>query len=101
MTTAALSLNETDQRRINHAIQQLQQGRNNAHGSFTLSVSPATSVSVSAPNCAAGCHVSVTPTSANAADVTGLYVTATNGSFTVTHDATVNADCTFTFGIVG
>lgn len=104
MTTQALSQDEKDQRRINFAIRQLQQGRNNAHGTFTLTAND-TSTTVTAINCAAGSHVSITPTSATAAaavgSATGVYVTPGNGSFVVTHNNTADLDRTFTYGIVG
>ncbi len=105
MTTQALSLVENRQRTINHAIRELQRGRSNAHGTFTLNGNNSdTELVVSAPNCATGSHVSITPKSANAAAQWAggdMYIVTGNQQFTVTHGTTSNSDETFTYGIVG
>lgn len=100
MPIQAISITEPDARRRNHAIRQLMEGRSNAHGSFTLDTTPATSTVVPAPTCGAGSHVSITPTNAAAAALSNVYVTAANGQFTVSHDATASS-CTFSFGFIG
>ncbi len=105
MTTRGLALTEKSTRVVNHAIRELQRGRNNAHGSFTLNGNSSdTEITVTALNCSANSHVSVAPTTANAAGqfTSGdMYWVAGNGSFIVTHGATSNNDETFTYGIVG
>lgn len=104
MTTTPIGRNERQPERIADAIIKLQQGRSNAHGSFTLAVSPATSTVVTAPNCAQDSHVSITPTTANAANLqrtSDLYVTAQNGQFTVTHAADANVDNSYSYAIQG
>ena len=48
--------------------------------------------------------VLITPTTANAANIqrmSDLFVTAGTKQFTVTHGATANSDCTFTYAIQG
>lgn len=103
MSTVALRGTETRLQRIVQAIRDLQQGRSNAHGAFTLTGDgAATSLVVTAQTCAAGSHVNVTPTTANAAALmTGLYTIAADASFTVRHAATNDGDCTFTWSING
>ena len=102
MTTVAIRGKETNPQRIIQAIRDLQQGRSNAHGTFTLTGDgSATSLQVSAPTCAAGSQVNITATTANAAAISGVYVVAANGSFTVHHATTNNSDCTFTWSING
>ena len=105
MTTKALALTEENQRVINSAIQALQRGRNNAHGSFTLNGNGSdTELTVIARNCSVNSHVSLSPTTANAATQLfsgDMYWIAGNGEFTVTHGATPNNDETFTYAIVG
>lgn len=104
MTTPALSLAEQSLQRITQAIIALQQGRSNAHGSFTLATSPATSTVVTAPNCSEDSTVLITATTANAANIqrtSDLFVTAGTKQFTVTHGATANSDCTFSYAIQG
>lgn len=104
MTATPLRREERDPNRINEAIQQLQQGRSNAHGSFSLtSDNVATSTVVTAITCADASHVNLTPTNANAANMirtADVYVVAGNKSFTVYHAAT-NLSCTFTYSING
>jgi hypothetical protein len=108
MTIRPIRREERDPRRINEAIEQLMQGRSNAHGSFTLTNDGvATTTVVNAPTCSSNSHVNVTPTTANAYHVMGWeadnswYIVAGNGSFTVHHAATALANCTFTFSING
>jgi|GEM_PF-2734588 len=103
MTTNALRGGETNQQRINDAIRDLQQGRSNAHGSFTLTGNgAATNLVVTAETCAAGSQINVTPKTANAAALmTGLYIVAANKLFTVNHATTSNSDCIFTWSMNG
>lgn len=104
MTTRPLRRNETDPRRICEAVEQLQQGRSNAHGSFVLdSGGVATTTTVSAPTCSSNSHVNITPTNADAANAirtTDLYVTPGDGSFVVTHAASALTR-NFTYSING
>jgi hypothetical protein len=104
MTIRPIRREERDPRRINEAIEQLMQGRSNAHGSFALTDDGvATSTVVTAPTCASASDVNITPTNANAANAirtTDLYVVAGNGSFTVHHAASALSR-TFTYSING
>jgi hypothetical protein len=98
------SREETNPKRIIEAIEQLAQGRSNAHGTFTLTADGvATSTVVTAPTCGSASHVNITPTNANAANAirtTDLYVVAANGSFTVHHAASALSR-TFSYSVNG
>jgi hypothetical protein len=104
MTTRPIRRDEPDLKRICEAIEQLQQGRSNAHGTLTLTDDGvATTTTVSAPTCSEFSHVNITPTNANAANAiqtTDVYVTPGNGSFVVTHAASALSR-TFTYSING
>lgn len=101
MPTRPLRREERDLNRVNEAVAQLQQGRSNAHGSFTLEDDGIeTETVVTAPTCADGSHVNITPTSADAAALGVLLVVAGNGFFTVTHPTTTDT-CTYTYSING
>lgn len=97
-----VSTNETDPTKINRAIQQLEQGRLNAGGSFTLRTAN-TTTTVTAPNCGARSQVLLSARTANAAAALATtYVSAVgNGSFTVTHASNAQADRTFGFACLG
>jgi hypothetical protein len=104
MTTRPLRRDEIDLKRICEAVEQLQQGRSNAHGSFELNDDGvATSTVVTAITCSSASDVNITPTNANAANAirtTDLYVVAGNGSFTVQHAASALSR-TFTYSVNG
>ena len=104
MSTRPLRREEKDPRRICEAIEQLQQGRSNAHGTASLTDDgAATTTVVVAPTCSANSHVNLSPTNDNAANAirtTDLYWVAGNGSFTVHHAASALAR-TFTYSING
>lgn len=100
MTVRVPSLAERNLRVILDIIRQMQRGRSNANGTFTLATSPATSTSVTDDNCQANSHVSVTPKTANAR-ATAIYVVPAAGSFTAYHSATASTDCTYSYAIVG
>jgi hypothetical protein len=105
MTARPIRRDEKDLSEICKAIQQLQQGRSNAHGTFTLDDDGvATSTAVTSINCGENSHVSIAPTNAFAAAMlaaaAGIYVVAANGSFTVHHGTTTD-ECTFTYAING
>jgi hypothetical protein len=93
---------ETDQTKINRAIQQLEQGRLNAGGTFTLRTGN-TTTTVTAPNCGAKSQVLLSAKTANAAAALATsYVSAVgNGSFTVTHLSSAQSDRTFGFACLG
>ena len=97
-----VSTNETDQTKINRAIQQLEQGRLNVVGSCTLSANAA-ATTVKAANCGAGSQVMLTAKTANAAAALATtYVSAVaNGSFTLTHANNAQTDRTFGFACLG
>jgi 2-keto-3-deoxy-6-phosphogluconate aldolase len=97
-----VSTNETDQTKINRAIQQLEQGRLNVGATCTLTPS-ATSTVVKAQNCGAGSQVQLTPKTANAAAALATtYVSVVaNGSFTLTHASNAQTDRTFGFACLG
>ena len=104
MSARPLRRDERDQNQINEAIQQLQRGRINAHGTFTLDDdNVAVSTAVDAITCAENTDVNITPTNANAANMirtADVYVVAGAKSFTVYHDATA-LTCTFSYSING
>lgn len=91
--------------RLVQAIQDLFAGRNNAFGEVTLAVSPATTTTVTAPNCSESSAPLLTPMTANAAAeyASGdMYVSdVTFGEFTITHAASANADRTFRYFTAG
>lgn len=98
MSGINLSPGERDIGRLNQAIRQLMQGRDNASGVVTLTANAATTT-VTAPNCAAGSDVIMQAKSASAATEVGngtIYVSAVaNGSFTITHANSAVADRSF------
>jgi hypothetical protein len=98
----SISTNETDQTKINRAIQQLEQGRLNVAGVCTLAAG-ATTTTVKAPNCGAASQVFLTARSADAAAALATtYVSAVaNGSFTITHASNAQTDRTFGFACLG
>jgi hypothetical protein len=98
----SISTNETDQGKINRAIQQLEQGRLNVTGSCTLAAGAATTT-VKAANCAAGSQVLLTAKTANAAAALATtYVSAVaNGSFTLAHANNAQTDRIFGFAFLG
>jgi hypothetical protein len=97
-----VSTNETDQGKINRAIQQLEQGRLNVTGTCTLAAG-ATTTTVKAPNCGAGSQVLLTAKTANAAAALGaVYISAVaNGAFTITHPSNAQTDRTFGYACLG
>jgi hypothetical protein len=98
----SISTNETDQGKINRAIQQVEQGRLNVGGTCTLAPG-ATSTTVNAANCGAGSQVQLTPRTANAAAaLASTFISAVaNGSFTIAHADNAQADRTFGFACLG
>lgn len=104
MPTVPLRRVERDPNRINEAIRSLQEGRSNAHGTFSLTDDNATtSTVVDALTCSDESCVSITPTNANAANHqrnNDVYVVAGNKSFTVYHGATA-LSCTFAYSVQG
>jgi hypothetical protein len=91
--------------RIVQSIQDLFSGRNNAFGEFTLDVSPATTTTVTAPNCSANSSPLLVPMTANAASefASGnMYVSSISaGEFVITHASSANNDRTFRFFTAG
>lgn len=87
--------------RIVQSIRDLFAGRNNVFGEITLDVDPATTTTVTAPNCAPDSVPLLTPMTANAAAeyASGdMYVSdVTAGEFTITHSASANDDRTFRY----
>lgn len=101
MTARVVNRNEQDLTVFALAINELTQGRSNAHGTFTITASTTTTVVTNA-NCAAASHVGITATTANAAAALATtHITAANGSFTVTHANNAQVDRTFTYAIQG
>lgn len=103
MTISVPSINETNQKTINTAIQQLAQGRSNAVGTVTLAAT-GTTTTVTDTNCAVGSSPILTPTNGAAATEFGAglwFISAVaNGSFTIVHNAGV-AGRTFRYAILG
>lgn len=104
MTIRVLNADEQRLRIVSERIREMQRGRSNAHGTFTLTAND-TTTTVTTPNVTADSHVTITPKTATAAaavgSATGVYVTAADGSFTVTHPNTADTDKTFSYGIIG
>jgi hypothetical protein len=98
----SISTNETDQGKINRAIQQIEQGRLNVTGVCTLAAGT-TATTVKAANCGAGSQPFLTPRTANAAAAlaTTFISTVANGSFTITHANNAQTDRTFGFACLG
>jgi hypothetical protein len=98
----SISTNETDQGKINRAIQQLEQGRLNVTGICTLAAGATTTI-VKAANCGAASQVLLTARTANAAAASATtYVGAVaNGSFSITHASNAQTDRTFGFACLG
>lgn len=97
-----LDLNEKNPQVINTAIQQLQQGRSNALVQATLTAN-ATTTTVTAPNCATGSAVLLSPTTANAAAAlaTTYVSTISNGAFVLTHANNAQIDRIFRVATLG
>jgi|SRR5882672_1115942 len=99
---AALSLKEKNSDTVNQAINQLQQGRDNASGTVTLTTG--TSTIVPAVNCSPTSGVQLTAASLTAAAAIAagtLFVSAAGkGQFTITHAAGA-ADRTFFYRVHG
>lgn len=97
----ALSLKEKKLDVINQAIRELQQGRNNATGSFTLTPS-ATSTIVQAPTCSPTSFVYISPQTSDAAnDMATTWTVAGSGQFVVHHANNARVDRTFGFVVLG
>lgn len=101
MTARVVNRDEKDLTVFSLAINELTQGRSNAHGTVTLTANAASTVVTNA-NCASGSSVDLNPTTANAAAaLTTTYWVAANGSFTITHANNAQTDRTFTYAIQG
>jgi hypothetical protein len=101
---AALSLKERNSDVVNQAINQLQQGRDNASGTVTLAGGIATTTVVPAVNCSPTSGVQLTPITADAAAaIATTYISAVlKGQFTITHVAdNVHLDRTFFYRVHG
>jgi hypothetical protein len=98
----SISTNETDQTKINRAIQQLEQGRLNVTGACTLAAGATTTI-VKAANCGAASQVLLTAKTANAASaLASTFISAVgNGSFTIAHANNAQTDRTFGFASLG
>lgn len=94
MSGIHLSPGETRIDRIVQAVRQLNQGRDDACGTVTLTPN-ATSTVVIAPNCSSLSKVQITATSLSAAVVTSYVSSKANGSFTITHSSSPAIDMTF------
>jgi hypothetical protein len=101
MTTPATSPAETKLYMLANAIRQLQQGRSNATGSFTITPN-ATTTTVTAPCATSSSYIALFPQTADAAnDMATTYAIAANGQFTVHHAANARSDRTFGFEVRG
>jgi hypothetical protein len=96
--------NNTDLTKINQAIAQLDQGRLNCSGTFTL-VAGATTTTVEAPTVAVGTPIHFSPMSADAAAAMAttfvLPANVSNGSFIVSHAISGSTDRTFSWVGIG
>mgnify|MGYP001615090704 FL=1 len=101
MSARVVNRDEKDLQVYAMAINELTQGRSNAHGTVTLTANAASTVVTNA-NCATGSAVKLNPTTANAAAALATtYWVAGNGSFTITHANNAQVDKTFTYAIQG
>lgn len=104
MAGLTLQPGETSIRRIVDVVRQLIEGRSNATGTVTLTVS-AGSTQVAAPTCGLTSVVTLSPQTAHASAEIGngtIYVSATvQGSFTLTHANNSQADRTFGYEVRG
>lgn len=104
MSAPVLISSEREMTRLVSAINQLGQGRSSAVGTLTLTAG-ATSTTVTAPNCGAGCKVFLMPTTANAAAaVASTYIDpddVTKEQFIVTHANNSQTDRTFFYVAFG
>lgn len=96
--------NNTDLTKLNQAIEQIDQGRLNCSGEFTLAAS-ATTTNVPAPTVAPGTAISYSAKTVNAA---GAYATTfildaniSAGSFIVSHASAASTDRTFSWIGIG
>lgn len=93
-----LAPSETSPRKIVEAVRELAQGRDNASGVVTLTVSTTTTL-VSAPNVAPTSHIILSPATADAAAAMNTtYVLQSNvgqGQFIVSHTNTSLNDRSF------
>lgn len=94
----------TDLTKINDSIEQMNQGRLNCSGTFTLDTG-ATSTVVNAPTVASGTRITFSPTSADAAAaMPTTYILDSNvsaGSFIVSHATSGATDLSFSFIAIG
>ena len=98
MPIKPLGLGDGDPVRMSHAIRQLQEGRSNAHGTFTLS--GIAGVEVEAPTCSPQSHVSITALNPEgAAQMASLFVLPGKGKFVASTSVAGNG--AFSFGIIG
>jgi hypothetical protein len=100
----ALSLKEQKSDVVNQSIRELQQGRDNACGTITLTASVTTTV-VKSATCAPTSAVFLQATTADAGTEVGngtIYVSAvTYGQFTITHANNAQVDRTFFWTVRG
>lgn len=96
--------NNEDLTKINQAIEQIDQGRLNCSGTFTLGAG-ATSTTVPAPTVASGTEIVFSATTADAAAAMATtYIAPANvsaGSFIVSHGNAASTDRTFNFIAIG
>jgi hypothetical protein len=86
------------------AIIDLIKGRNNAVGTVTLAVSPATTTTIANTNISENGGVFLFPKTANASAfyiASSLYGVVTKGTVTLTHAASANVDNTFYYVVLG
>jgi hypothetical protein len=96
--------NNTDLTKINQAIEQIDQGRLNCSGTFTLTAG-VTTTAVEAPTVASGTPIHFSPMSADAAAAMATtFVLPANvvaGSFIVSHAISGSTDRTFSWAGIG
>lgn len=96
--------NNTDLTKINQAIEQIDQGRLNCSGAFTLAAG-ATTTTVIAPTVAVGTPIHFSPMSSDAAAAMAttfiLPANVSNGQFIVSHLSAGSTDRTFSWVGIG
>jgi len=94
---------ETNQRKINTAINKIIEGRTENYGTVTLGQSTTqTVVSLTAATVSENSVIILQPVTANAAALANPWISAkTNGGFTITHASDANTDLTFDYVWIG
>lgn len=104
MPALPVNPDDKDLRKYAAAINEMQKGRSNAVGTFTLAANAATTT-VTAQNCGSAAVILYMPTTAHASAEIGagtIYIaTVGDGSFVVTHANNAQTDRTYLYVAIG